>query len=144
MNKVKPAFTLLELMIALLITGIVSMGLFSVFNICLKSWDVFTEKAKMSTDVNAISGFITRDIRESLEIMEVGADYIVFKAMDNKIYSYKLQDKVIYKSSAPLLENVSVFNVSSGYDNRFFNFVIELQKKDTVFRYTTGAARRII
>lgn len=141
--------TLIELAIALAITGIVSGGMFAVFNTCLKSWDTYTVKMRMSTDVNILLNYLTRDVRESLEIIEAGGNYIVLKGKDNKIYGYSLRNNKVYRVDVgagvelPLLENVSQFNILSSYDNRFFGFSITQELKGLSYLYRTGIARRV-
>lgn len=141
--------TLIELAIVLAITGIVSGGIFAVFNTCLKSWDTYTIKMNMSTNVNIVLNYLSRDVRESLEIRDVGNNYIVLKGKDDKDYKYTLKNNTVYRIDVEkgvervLLGNVSQFNILSSHDNRFFDFSITQELKGLSYLYRTGITRRV-
>jgi len=148
MDRTRSGFTLIEVSIAIFVIGIVSTGFFTTFNICLRSWDVYTERFDKLTSVNLFFSNLSKDIRESLEIIEAGTSYIVYRGRDDRVYNYNLRDNIIYKTSedgmeTPLVEDVSGFNVSSSYDNSFFLFSITQTIRDTSLLYRTGVARRI-
>lgn len=147
MKRGRTGLTLIEVMLAVAITGIVSGGLFSVFYTCMKSWTRFSDRARLSLYGRIATERIARDIRESKEIIEVGEDHISLRARDNNVYSYRLQDNVIYRASAegssPLVEDVNVFDIFTNIEQIFFTIVIGLETSNTELTYRTGVTRRI-
>lgn len=69
-------FTIIELLLALAITGIVSAGLFSVFNTCMTSWNRFREREKLSLEGRVFLDKISYQIRNAATVYEIGEDYI--------------------------------------------------------------------
>lgn len=134
-------------MIAVAITGIVAGGVFTVFRSCFLYWDRYNQRARLSLYGRIATERIARDIRESLEILEVAEDHINFRAKDDEIYSYNLQDGIVYKTShednVPLLEDVSGFSIFTNIEQRYFTVIINLETEHTALTYRTGVTRRI-
>ena len=139
-------FTLLEVFIAIVITGMILGGVYSVFNSCLVSWNRSTKTAELTFSGKTAIDFITRDIRESKQIIEIGEDKIKLLDQTDNIFAYNVLNKSIYRvspeGSSLLVENVAVFNLYSTADKRFVRILLKLEKEDIKVSYISGAALR--
>lgn len=144
--------TIIELFLAIAITGIVSAGLFSVFNTSMTSWSRFRERENLSLNGKVFLDKITYGLRVSKKITEIGKDYIIFKSAEWEDYSikyyfdegknaiYEVSEKTGYRPMA-IVENVSSFNLST-YNNLMI-ISLKLKTKNTSVTCRTAVTKRI-
>lgn len=113
MNKKKRGFTLVELIMAVVIAGIVSIIFAAVINGAMQSWLFLRDQRQMVTDAGSVMMRIVREIRRcngTANIQAFNSGQFQFVDIDGNTVNFQLNGPNVQRNGVTLINNVSGLN----------------------------------
>ena len=134
----KKGFTLLELMVAIVLSLLIIGGLIAILSGVLTVWTRIEENSGILKESRLAMHWLTRDIREK-KIVIAGSDTIEFSDV-----KYVLEGSSLKRNDDLVANNIKEINFS--YDNpeniRFVSILLKVKKNNKELEFQNGAYYR--
>ena len=108
LHKRLKAFTLLELLVGMILSGIVLTATFTAYRIITRQYETYRDKSKSITEVSFFVSQLQFDFADATTITRNSENEILLQS-DNKILEYRFSEKYVLRND---LSRVDTFNVS--------------------------------
>lgn len=125
MIKKKDGFTLIEVMVAMMVTGII---LGTVYFLFIKAWNMNMEQNEYinAQDALRISGLqIESDVRRSTQSITINTDGMCYEIIDDTTITYCLQDNTLIRNGSYLTDNVDLLTIEMPSGNAYVDIKLK-------------------
>ncbi|MGE4357831.1 MAG: type II secretion system protein J [Candidatus Omnitrophota bacterium] len=143
-NK-KTGFTLIELIIVIVLTGILALFLAGVIRKGVEAWYFVVDKAELITQTPYVLNRLAREIRTAQNITSALSNSISFVDSQGNTITYTVSSGILYRNGNEFLDGVVDFSLQyspSSSNIKIVTVTLERNKEAYSILMRTGVKRR--